>query len=42
MGFYVWQRRRERELTNGETERKCVRDRVSEGREIASVQRSTD
>ncbi len=37
--FLCVMRRRERELTNGETERECVRGRASEEREIASVQR---
>ncbi len=40
-GFYAWQRRRERELTNGETERECVcvcvRERQSVWREGDSV-----
>ncbi len=36
MHFYVWQRKRGRELTTGETER----DNESVGREVASVQRS--
>jgi hypothetical protein len=40
MHFYVSRRKRGRELTNGETERACVRDRASVGREIALVQRS--
>jgi hypothetical protein len=40
--FYVQLKRKERELTSGETERECVRGRASEEREIASIQRSTD
>jgi hypothetical protein len=37
--FYVGWRKRGRELTNGETERECVRGRASVRREIALVQR---
>jgi hypothetical protein len=42
IGIYVKWRKRERELTDRETERECVRGRAFEEREIASVQRSTD
>ncbi len=34
--FYVWRRKRGRELTNGETERECVRGGVSARREMVS------
>jgi hypothetical protein len=42
IGIYVKQRKRERELTDRETERECVRGRASEEREIVLAQRPTD
>jgi hypothetical protein len=43
IGIYVKRRKRERELTDRETEREreCVKGRAFEEREISSVQRST-